>query len=60
MPVCRRCQRDQPRCEVRKTKLGYVCLEYGELRKFSRCAKLEKQLRAAAPTATRAAQRAAA
>jgi hypothetical protein len=60
MPVCRRCQRDQPRCEVRKTKLGYVCLEYGELRKFSRCAKLEKQLRAAARTATRAAQRAAA
>jgi hypothetical protein len=47
MPVCRRCGRDHPRCEVRKTKLGFVCLEYGELGKFSRCAQLEKAKRAA-------------
>jgi hypothetical protein len=37
MPICHRCGRMQPRGELRKTSLGFVCLEGGELGRFSRC-----------------------
>lgn len=53
MPECRRCHRVLPRSEVRATSLGFVCLEYGEIRKESRCAKIERELHAAARAAVR-------
>lgn len=45
MPACHRCERENlPTAEVRKTSLGHVCLEHTN--PFSRCRKIEKQLRA--------------
>lgn len=53
MPECRRCRRVQPRCELRATSLGFVCLEHGELGKESRCAKLELDVKHADRAARR-------
>jgi hypothetical protein len=48
MPQCYRCERTLPTGELRRTKLGYVCLEGGELGKESRCLRIEKERKQAA------------
>lgn len=44
MPECRRCQRVQPTCEVRRTKLGWLCKDNGP---GTRCWTIFRELRAA-------------
>ena len=46
MPTCHRCGRLQPTGELRRTSLGFVCLEGGELGKSSRCLRLAAERRA--------------
>lgn len=62
MPECRHCQRILPSGELRRTQLGYVCLEraVSELGKRSRCYQISQALRAAARAAQRTARKAAA
>lgn len=52
MPACHRCERVQATAELRRTVLGFVCKDNG---KWSRCAAIAKELRAAARKARKAA-----
>ena len=52
MPQCHRCERVQSTGELRRTSLGFVCKDNA---KWSRCAAIAKQLRAAAREARKTA-----
>ena len=60
MPECHKCKRVLPRSELRSTKLGYVCLEGGELGKFSRCWQIARTLGKQARAIARSTERRAA
>lgn len=51
MPQCHRCQRVQATAELRRTPLGHVCKDNG---KWSRCAAIAHELRAAARASRKA------
>jgi hypothetical protein len=53
MPACHRCQRVQASGELRRTTKGWVCKDND---KWSRCAKIAGELRAAARAAARGRQ----
>jgi hypothetical protein len=52
MPACHRCERVQATAELRRTKLGFVCKDND---RWSRCAKIARELRAARRQARRTA-----
>lgn len=53
MPECRKCHRVQPTCEVRRTKLGWLCKDNGN---GTRCWQIARELRARARSERRAAR----